>query len=190
MNRLSIIFAGFLFTFATAWLGLAVLPSQHYKIVTTPADMAIERGRVVYVQNGCLYCHSQQISARTFRSDQDRGWGTRRTVASDYRNDRIGLFGTMRTGPDLANIGERNSSEQWHYLHLYNPQITSKGSVMPPFRFLFDRRKMGATPSLGAYALGDGDEIVPKVEARTLVAYLLSLKHDVGAPPEAFEPEK
>lgn len=96
----------------------------------------------------------------------------------------------MRTGPDLANIGERQTSEQWHYLHLYNPQITSKGSVMPPFRFLFERRKMGATPSPGAYTLGDGDEIVPKVEARMLVAYLLSLKHDVDTPSEAFEPEK
>lgn len=64
MNRLSIIFAGFLFTFATAWLGLAVLPSQHYKVIANPADIAIERGRGIYVQNGCLYCHSQQISAR------------------------------------------------------------------------------------------------------------------------------
>lgn len=187
MNRLSFIFVGFILTFASAWLGLAVLPSQHYKSGATPAGMDIERGRGVYVQNGCLYCHSQQVSARTFRSDQDRGWGARRTVASDYRNDKMGLFGTMRTGPDLANIGSRNSSEQWHYLHLYDPQLTSKGSVMPPFRFLFERRKAGAVPSSGAYPLGNGDEIAPMPEARMLVAYLLSLKHDIGEPAEAFE---
>jgi cytochrome c oxidase cbb3-type subunit 2 len=192
MNRLWIIFVGFMITFTSAWIGLAVLPSAHYSGPDWGAppgenDPLIEQGRGVYVQNGCVYCHSQQVTARNFRSDQDRGWGARRTVASDYRNDKRGLFGTMRTGPDLANIGSRNPSPQWHYLHLYDPQITSKGSVMPPMRFLFDRHKAGTSAPGEAIALGNGDEIVPKPEARALVAYLLSLKRDVGEPPEAFE---
>jgi cytochrome c oxidase cbb3-type subunit 2 len=193
MNRLWIIFLGFMVTFTTAWIGLAMLPSAHYSGSEWGAqpgenDPLIEQGRGVYVQNGCVYCHSQQVTARHFRSDQARGWGARRTVAGDYRNDKRGLFGTMRTGPDLANIGSRMASAQWHFVHLYDPQITSKGSTMPPFAFLFERRKAGATPSPGAIALGNGDEILPSPEARALVAYLLSLKHDVGEPPEAFEP--
>jgi cytochrome c oxidase cbb3-type subunit 2 len=192
MNRLHFIFVGFLITFASAWIGLAMAPSTHYRSAPgappSEADALIEQGRKLYLQNGCIYCHSQQVSPRNFRSDQARGWGARRTVASDYRNDKTGLFGTMRTGPDLANIGSRNPSTQWHYLHLYNPQLTSKGSVMPPFRFLFKRRKVSASPEPDAILLGDGDEIVPTPEARALVAYLISLKHDLGAPPEAFEP--
>lgn len=175
-------------TFASAWLGLAVLPSRHYEAVAGPAEKEIDLGRGVYIQNGCLYCHSQQVSPRNFRSDQARGWGNRRTVAGDYRSDKIALLGTMRTGPDLANIGSRNPSSQWHFVHLYNPQLTSKGSTMPPFAFLFERRKAGATPSPDAIALGDGDEIIPSPEARALVAYLVSLKRDIGEPPEAFEP--
>ncbi|MEO8350467.1 MAG: cbb3-type cytochrome c oxidase subunit II [Chthoniobacteraceae bacterium] len=188
MNRLSIIFIGFMLTFASAWLGLAVIPSRHYQASATSVDQEIDRGRGVYMQNGCIYCHSQQVSPRNFRSDQDRGWGSRRTVASDYQNDKIALLGTMRTGPDLANIGARNPSQQWHYVHLYKPQFISKGSIMPPFPFLFERRKAGSGPAAGAIALGDGDEIIPSPEAKALVAYLLSLKHNIGEPPDAFEP--
>ena len=201
MNRLAIIFVGFLITFATAWIGLAVVPSAHYgygpDAATSEAEALVDQGRRVYMQNGCIYCHSQQISPRNFRSDQARGWGRRRTISSDYRDDKVAMLGTMRTGPDLANIGSRNPSPSWHYLHLYEPQLVSKGSIMPPFRFLFQRRKAGAASEPGAsnaasepgaIALGNGDEIVPSTEARALVAYLLSLKHDLGEPPEAFEP--
>ena len=192
MNRLAVIFIGFLITFTSAWIGLALVPSAHYGYgpgaASSEAEALIDRGRQVYMQNGCIYCHSQQISPRNFRSDQARGWGARRTIASDYRNDKIALLGTMRTGPDLANIGSRNPSPQWHYMHLYDPQITSKGSIMPPFRFLFQRHKASVPPEPGAIALGNGDEIVPSAEARALVTYLTSLKHDLGEPPEAFEP--
>ena len=59
---------------------------------------------------------------------------------------------------------------------------------MPPFRFLFQRHKASVPPEPGAIALGNGDEIVPSPEARALVSYLTSLKHDLGEPPEAFEP--
>jgi len=196
MNRLPIIFVGFLLTFTFAWMGLAITPSIHFRApapLTPPSanETLIDQGRGVYMQNGCIYCHSQQISARNFRSDQARGWGRRRTIASDYLNDKVDLFGTMRTGPDLANIGSRNPSPQWHYLHLYDPQLTSKGSIMPPFRFLFQRHKAGGPPQVDAIPLEGGDGIVPTQKARSLVAYLLSLRHDMGDPPEAFEaPDK
>ncbi len=192
MNRLAVILIGFLITFASAWIGLALVPTAHYGYgpgaARSEAEALIDRGRRVYMQNGCIYCHSQQVSPRNFRSDQARGWGTRRTVASDYRNDKIALLGTMRTGPDLANIGTRNPLPQWHYLHLYDPQLTSKGSIMPPFRFLFQRRKASASRETGTITLPDGDELVPSLEAQALVAYLVSLKHDLGEPAEAFEP--
>ena len=99
----------------------------------------------------------------------------------------------MRTGPDLSNIGVRNPSEQWHYLHLYNPQITSPGSIMPPFPFLFETRPIdptvGATPDAlqlrDSYAPLEGQEVVPTDDARALVAYLKSLKLSTQNVPEA-----
>lgn len=193
MHKASILFFGFLATFATAWIGLVLLPASHYNTqaaqqLTTPAagEALIDRGRQIYQANGCLYCHSQQVSPRHFRSDQERGWGDRRTVSNDYLRDKIALLGTMRTGPDLANIGIRNSSPGWHFLHLYNPQLTSPGSIMPPFRFLFERAKDAAEPD--SFALPDGTRVVPTADARALVAYLLSLKHSQGEAPDALEP--
>jgi len=193
MHKATILFIGFLITFATAWTGLVLLPARHYNAqaaqlpATSSADEAlIDRGRQVYQANGCLYCHSQQVSPRHFRRDQERGWGERRTVSSDYLRDKIALLGTMRTGPDLANIGLRNPSASWHSIHLYDPQLTSPGSTMPPFRFLFEPVKDGAVAD--AFALPDGTRVAPTADARALVAYLLSLKHSQGEPPDAFEP--
>jgi cytochrome c oxidase cbb3-type subunit 2 len=88
----------------------------------------------------------------------------------------------------LTNIGLRQASPQWHLLHLYDPQTTSKGSIMPPFRFLFERRRIGrqlspeALPLTGAWAPPPGYEVVPKAEAKALVEYLLSLKANAPLP--------
>src|SRR5690606_22956171 len=94
-------------------------------------------GRQIYIANGCVYCHSQQPRDPSFASgDKDRGWG-RTSVPGDYAYDTPHLLGTMRTGPDLFNIGARQPSKDWHLLHLYNPQAVVKDSIMPPYRFLF-----------------------------------------------------
>jgi cytochrome c oxidase cbb3-type subunit 2 len=100
------------------------------------------------------------------------------------------MLGTMRTGPDLTNIGVRQPSEDWHLLHLYNPRITSTNSIMPPYAFLFEKRPIGREPAAdalkldGQFAPAAGYQIVPGAEAKALVAYLLSLK--AAAPlPEA-----
>jgi cytochrome c oxidase cbb3-type subunit 2 len=82
-----------------------------------PYTSAELRGREVYIANGCVYCHSQQPRAKAFAPDFSRGWG-RATVAGDYAYDQPHLLGTMRTGPDLMNIGVRQPSEQWHLGHL------------------------------------------------------------------------
>ena len=137
-------------------------------------------GRKVYIDEGCHYCHTQQVRGGHWNADLKRGWGPRRSVPLDYVHDNPALLGTMRTGPDLANIGARQPSAAWHYLHLYNPQLTSAGSIMPPHPFLFERRPVDGFAADDALQLEEkwappGVQIVPTDRARALVAYLKSL---------------
>ena len=93
----------------------------------------------------------------------------------------------MRTGPDLANIGLRQPSDNWHYLHLYDPQITSEGSTMPPMRFLFDQRPVQIEVAYDALKFPPEWEdpetfVVPNREAKALVAYLKSLNASFAVP--------
>ena len=114
--------------------------------------------------------------------DISRGWGLRRTVAADFLYDDPVLTGSLRIGPDLANEGLRRTAN-WQMLHLYAPRSQVNDSIMPPYRFLFEKRKVGERPSPDALSVpGDapkGFEIVPKPEAKALVAYLLSLRANV-----------
>jgi len=112
--------------------------------------------------------------------DIARGWGKRRSVAEDFLYDSPVMPGSQRIGPDLANVGSRLPDANWHLLHLYNPKIVA-GSPMPPYRFLFEKRRIERAPSPDALQL-TGDlapvkdyEIVPKPAARALAAYLTSL---------------
>lgn len=116
--------------------------------------------------------------------DIARGWGKRRTVAQDYIYDEPVLLGSLRVGPDLANAGVRLPDRNWHLRHLYSPRVEVKGSLMPPYRYLFKLRKTGRQPSPDALQLPEafappaGFEVVPTPEAGALVAYLLSLRAD------------
>ncbi|MEX0331386.1 MAG: cbb3-type cytochrome c oxidase subunit II [Puniceicoccaceae bacterium] len=152
-----------------------------------------QRGKLVYQEMGCLYCHSQQVRRAGFGADFERGWGNRQSVARDYiEQDRV-MLGTMRTGPDLTNVGLRYS-ELWQYQHLYNPQITSPGSTMPPYGFLFEVREVsemrGPSPDAielpDAYHPGEGYELVPTQRAKDLVAYLMNLQQDYELPEMKF----
>jgi cytochrome c oxidase cbb3-type subunit 2 len=200
MNYGPLLFLGVFLTIATSWCGLVLIPQiqfgrqQAVKMEETGERYPQVRpglaaqGRAVYQANGCIYCHSQQVRPEGFGADLARNWGQRRTVSRDYLYDKPVMLGTMRTGPDLTNISLRQSSASWHLLHLYTPQITSRGSIMPPFRFLFEKRKIRGKPSPDAltlpteYAPKPGFEIVPKREAKTLVQYLLSLKANAPLP--------
>lgn len=200
MNYGPLLFLGIFLTLASSWWGLVLMPQLQYgrlqsvRLEDTGSQYPplrsgqAERGRQVYIAYGCLYCHSQQVRPQGYGSDLERGWGQRRTVSRDYLRDKPVLLGTMRTGPDLTNIGIRQPSVDWHLTHLYNPQITSPGSVMPPFPFLFEQRNASGPPSAealkltGEFAPPPGDEIVPTEEARALVTYLLSLKADAPLP--------
>jgi cbb3-type cytochrome oxidase cytochrome c subunit len=116
--------------------------------------------------------------------DIERGWGTRLSVAQDFVADATALPGSLRVGPDLANEGKRRPDSNWQYLHLYNPAAVTPRSPMPAYRFLFERKKIGKQASPDALQLpanlkpADGYEIVPRTEAKALVAYLMSLSSD------------
>ena len=116
--------------------------------------------------------------------DLTRGWGKRRTVAEDFLFDAPVMPGSQRVGPDLANLGTRQPDVNWHLLHLYAPQFQVKGSTMPPYRFLFEKRKIKLQPSPEALVLPAeaappaGYEVVPKPAAKALAAYLVNLRAD------------
>jgi cytochrome c oxidase cbb3-type subunit 2 len=114
----------------------------------------------------------------------ERGWGKRRTVAEDFLFDSPVMPGSQRIGPDLANVGARQPDANWHLLHLYAPRLKTADSTMPPYRFLFETRRIERAKSsdalelTGGLAPPPGYEIVPTLEAKALVAYLQSLRSD------------
>jgi cytochrome c oxidase cbb3-type subunit 2 len=199
-----LLFLGILFTLASSWVGLVLAPNRQLGSLTANQSTNATGAVVVYPQArsgaaqqglehyrslGCIYCHSQQVRPDGFGADIARGWGKRRTVSRDYVYDKPVMLGTSRTGPDLTNIGERQPDRGWHYTHLYDPQITSKGSVMPPYPFLFETRRIGLSgPSpdalklSGPFAVAPGWEVVPKPAAQQLVEYLRSLKTSFDLP--------
>ena len=97
----------------------------------TPLELA---GRDIYMREGCYACHSQMI--RTLKSDVDR-YG-HFSLAAESMYDHPFLWGSKRTGPDLARVGGKYS-DAWHVAHLRDPRAIVEGSVMPGYAFLADR---------------------------------------------------
>jgi cytochrome c oxidase cbb3-type subunit 2 len=189
MNKYLSLFAGALGTVAFAFLVLVFVPRLQLSGVAAPPALApwadsTLAGREAYVSLGCLYCHSQQVRAPGFGSDQVRGWG-RASFPEDYAYDRPHQLGTMRTGPDLMNVGARQPSRDWHLAHLYQPRAVTPGSLMPSFAFLFLAREsaemgdeiVNLPPGVGP----PGGVVVASPEARALVSYLVALKHEYPA---------
>ncbi|NMM36947.1 MAG: cytochrome-c oxidase [Glaciimonas sp.] len=178
--------SGAMITLALATTTLVVLPFLQLSNLKPAAGLhpytaAQLRGRDQYIKNGCIYCHSQQPRDKSQTpADALRGWG-RASVAADYYYDKPHLLGTMRTGPDLFNIGARQSSVDWHLGHLYQPRAYTPGSIMPSFPFMFevkDRAEPGekVVTLPPAYA-PVGQVVVAKPEALDLVQYLIGLDH-------------
>lgn len=99
-------------------------------------------------------------------------------------------MGTMRTGPDLLNVGARLPSASWQLTHLYQPRAVSAWSIMPAYPFLFEVKDR---PSPGDRVVWlpknrriPGKVVVAKPEARNLVAYLLSLDRTYPVPRSAI----
>lgn len=204
MNRGPFIFIGVLIIVSFSWAFTLVKPIQEagHLVPVGSGEARVPRlstglaslGREIYQEQGCVNCHTQQTLALV-GSDLKRGWGTRQSMPLDYI-DQVPVFtGTNRVGPDLANVGTRRTEASWHYLHFYNPQITSPGSNMPPFDFLFETRKIVGERSDRALDLPEGFrpeegyEVVPTREADSLVAYMLGLSQAYEIE-EAPTPEK
>ncbi len=96
----------------------------------TPLEL---QGRDIYIREGCNACHSQMI--RPFRSETER-YGEY-SKAGEFVYDHPFLWGSKRTGPDLHRVGEKYP-DSWHYRHMLDPTLTSPGSIMPPYPWLFE----------------------------------------------------
>ncbi|MEM9999891.1 MAG: cytochrome-c oxidase, cbb3-type subunit II [Pseudomonadota bacterium] len=96
----------------------------------SPLELA---GRNIYMREGCYVCHSQMI--RPFRDEVER-YG-HFSLAAESMYDRPFLWGSKRTGPDLARVGARYSNE-WHVQHLVDPQSVVPESIMPQYGFLLN----------------------------------------------------
>jgi len=126
-----------------------------------------DRGRQVYIREGCWYCHSQYVRPVT---GEDRRWGPV-SQAGEYVYDQPHLLGTRRIGPDLTRVG-RKYGDVWHAAHHWNPREVVPDSIMPRFPWLFKDTGKGA-PELN----DDG---------RALVAYLQKLGTSIGDWRETF----
>ncbi len=159
----------------TPYAQIGVIPAESRLLPYTPEQAA---GRKVYVSLGCVYCHSQQPRDRAFAPDEDRGWG-RAPTPGDYAYDYPHQLGTMRTGPDLFNIGARQSNRDWHLTHLYQPRAVVPGSIMPSYPFLFVEKAKAAPGDVvvPVEARKPGTLVVATDEALALVAYLRGLDH-------------
>ena len=127
--------------------------------------------------------------------DISRKWGLRRSVAADFLYDAPVQLGNLRAGPDLADVGERYGSVDWQLQHLYAPRSQAKDSAMPPFRYLFNVRRVGDAPSQDAlvlpapFAPPAGYEVVPTDDAKNLAAYLVSLRMSVPLYEAPYTPQ-
>lgn len=170
--------------------GLAeIVPLFFLKDTTEPVEglkpwnaLQLE-GRDVYIREGCHVCHTQMI--RPFRAETER-YG-HYSLAGEFVWEHPFLWGSKRTGPDLARVGGRYSDE-WHRVHLINPRIVVPESNMPSFPWLEDNvldgsetaAKMRAMKTLGVpYSdediKGAADAVKGKTEMDALIAYLQGL---------------
>jgi cytochrome c oxidase cbb3-type subunit II len=146
----------------------------------TPLQLA---GRDIYIREGCSVCHSQMI--RPLRSEVER-YG-HYSVAGELVYNHPFLFGSKRTGPDLARVGGLYSDD-WHRAHLYDPRSVVPESIMPGFTWLFDTpvdaavlpAKLRALRAVGVpYTDADiasaSEGLEGRMESDALIAYLQQL---------------
>jgi cytochrome c oxidase cbb3-type subunit 2 len=140
-------------------------------------------GRDIYIREGCTVCHTQMI--RPFRAETER-YGHFST-ANEFVYEHPFLWGSKRTGPDLARVGGRYSDD-WHRAHLYNPRDVVPESKMPSYPWLFENKltgkdtaaKMGALRKLGVPFTDEQvatarESVEGKYEIDALVTYLQAL---------------
>lgn len=151
--------AGVLF-FAIPFVFLVMLPTHQLSHKHPPSGKVLkeytpfeQKGRRIYIREGCWYCHSQFVRPVDFEVAR---YG-KASESWEHLNDLPHLYGTRRIGPDLAREAGKRSND-WHFAHLYQPHKVVQDSVMPSFTWLFHGR---ATK--------------PTQEGKALVAYLQTL---------------
>lgn len=175
---------------AISFGGLVELVPQFFLDETTepveglkPLGAVELEGRDIYIREGCHVCHTQMV--RPLRAEVER-YG-HYSVAGESVYEHPFLWGSKRTGPDLARVGQRYSDE-WHKAHLFNPRNVVPESNMPAFPWLYDNvisgeltaKKMKALRSVGvpytdADIEGAQEAVRGTTEMDALVAYLQQL---------------
>lgn len=203
-NHRQLVITIFLVFFGLSMI-IAVLPAYKMQENNAPLPSAEPmseaelEGMKLFVSEGCVACHTQQVR----NIEMDKVWGSRPSMPSDYYYSKKrldlwrqspSLLGSERTGPDLTNVGERQPSDQWHLLHLYNPRIVVEESVMPAYPWLFTYEENAEEEAVtieipDQYRAGKG-EVVATEEVLQLVAYLKSLKQEPLMEGVAFIPAK
>lgn len=166
-----------------------ITPLMFQKQTMEPVDglrpyTALEmEGRDIYIREGCVGCHSQMI--RPLRAETER-YG-HYSVAGESVWEHPFLWGSKRTGPDLARVGKRYSDE-WHRIHLINPRLVVPESNMPGFPWLAENVLDGkltaqklaifkgfGVPYTDEDIAGAKAAVKGKTEMEALIAYLQSL---------------
>lgn len=177
--------------FAGLTIPVAILPAVWNQDNNQPLPAAVAlspdavKGKAIFIANGCVACHTQQVR----NVDMDKMWGSRPSLAADYADNHrtdvwrntATLMGTERTGPDLTDIGNRQPGKDWNLVHLYNPRIVVKESIMPAYSWLFTIKKEPSASDVivnvpAPYLYGKEGKVVATKDALYLVAYLQSLK--------------
>ncbi len=187
-------------------IGVAIIPAYQMQngLQPLPAEKPMTKdqreGLNIFISEGCVACHTQQV--RNIAMDET--WGKRPSIPSDYfyskqRQDfwrqTPSVLGSERTGPDLTNVGLRQSSLEWNLLHLYNPRSVVEASVMPAYPWLFETVDLAGENDVvvsvpDEFKKDPSQTVIAKEKTLKLVAYLLSLKQaDLQGPP-AFIPAK
>ena len=173
---LAIMVGTLLTTFIPLFVG-TVAPSTD-KVI--PYKVLEVEGRDIYIREGCNNCHSQIVRPLPFETAR---YGSPSTLAESAL-DRPHLWGSKRTGPDLARVGTKYPAA-WHYQHMKNPRSMYPQSNMPAYPWLAEARldmsygekKMKV---LGyPYTTEDIKALEGKTEMDALVAYLLRLGREL-----------
>lgn len=160
---------------------------------TAPYDPLRLAGKDIYVREGCYLCHSQMI--RALRAETER-YG-HFSIASESVYDRPFQWGSKRTGPDLARIGDKYS-DIWHRLHLINPRQVAPESNMPGYPWLATEKidaediahRMRVLRMMGdPYRDADIASAATALEGKTNMDALIAYLQGLGKMPERIDPD-
>ena len=161
--------------------------SEHDRIAEVkPYTPLQQEGRDIYIREGCNNCHSQTVR-HTVADIERYGYGVGVSKSGEFVYDRPHLWGSRRTGPDLARVGIKfpDPNGAWHKKHMDDPRSVVPASNMPSYAFLnrplnttYTERKMQL---LGfPYSSADINELRGKTEMDAIIAYMRKLGTDVA----------